>query len=84
MRTVQIADRVESEVQSTEWHLLTEPNDENFDSLIKVSEMDEAELAKAAGLLKCSPELIAELNSYLGGLRDAIHSDLADLYDKVS
>jgi hypothetical protein len=84
MQTVQVKEQVKSETQQTNWNLLTEANDENFDSLVAVTDMGEEELTKAAKLLNASPELIREIGSYFESLRDAIHNDLADIWEKVN
>lgn len=80
MNIVKIEDQVESEVQRTGWWLCTEPDDENCDSLMEVSEMDDDQLLKASVLLNCSPQLLREVNSHLDSLREATHNELAHLY----
>ena len=82
MRTVSVPDSVESDVRNVRLYLRTEANDEEYESAKYVSDMDETELAKAAKLLECSPDLLEEFNSHFDSLREAIHGELADLYQR--
>lgn len=81
MQTVKTADQVTSEVQGA-WYLRTQENDEEWESGKHVNDMDEAELASAANILKCSPELLSAINEEFNNIREATHNELADIYSR--
>ena len=85
MQTVQVKDRVESEVGRTHWTLEVVPETDSSEAVfVRVTDMDQEQREKAAKLLNVSPELILELGSHFESLKEAIHNDLVDIWEKVN
>lgn len=84
MKTVSIPDRVESETETIKLGFCVEENDEGADSWTYVEDMTEEQLKKVADRFKTTPEFITEVSSHFDSLREAVHNDLASIWDKVN
>lgn len=83
MRTVSIADRVESETQGCKLGFVVDENQENYDSFTYVEDMTDEELATIAKRYQTSPAFIQEISGQFQSLADAVHRDLADIWERL-
>ncbi len=81
MKTVQIANRVESETQNVSFGFQVDTNDD--DSYMNVTDMNEEQLSVIAVRYNIKPEFLVELDMHFTAMRDAIHSDLADIWARI-